>query len=265
MVWVMMLVVAAGTAAAGPVAGAGAVGQAATVDGSNNSTELGGSVSSFMQSSAAIAEETVDTGMWSAAFERANESERARMVHDRASTLEQRVQRLEAERAELLNASDGGVTVAERARAARLAARADALRDAIDRTQTAAASAGVNASRLEELRTNARNLGGQEVADLARGIAGPPGDRGPQSDAGDARDTPPGLDDGWPPANGNGDDRSVAPGQQGDSENRGAENANRSDSRGQGQQNGGAENGNGSDSRSAGSSNGESDSVGPKD
>ncbi|WP_348607131.1 hypothetical protein [Halobaculum rarum] len=97
---------------------------------------------------------------------------------------------------------------------------------------------GVNASAIAELRRNASEMGGGEVAEAARGIggadtgkglagdpgppedAGPPGDTGPPEDAG-----PPGNDDTGPPGNddlseGNGPpgDRTNATGSDGDGE-----------------------------------------------
>lgn len=202
---VLMLVVAAVVGVAGPVAGGAAQQTTETPNGTavptatpvaNDTNESGGefgaAISSFMQASAAETRGSVDTGMWVAEFARSNASERPEMVTNRVGVLDRRLERLEAERAELLNASDGNVTVEERAKASRLAARIDALRDAINRTAEAAESTGVNATRLDELRTNARNLSGPEVAALARDLAGQrgpaargqPGDRGPDGERG---------------------------------------------------------------------------------
>lgn len=165
----------------------------------NESASLGASISGFMQTSAASAEGEVDNGVFRAEFANAsNESKRA-MVTQRTATLEQRLERLRAQRNALLNGSDN-LTVAERAKAARLATEIDELKQAINTTDDAAAEAGVNATRLERLRTEANELDGPEVAELARGLAGQgdrgtPENRGPPEDRGQNR-TDDGDDDG---------------------------------------------------------------------
>lgn len=181
-------------AAAGPVAqpsaddpgpaeqaSAAQTAEAAQADANNTSNAtLGASVSAFMQASAAETEGEVDDGMFAAAFNRSGESERADLVTSRTDELQERLESLRSQRAELLEGDDN-LTVAERARAASLTARIDALEDSIGQTERAAEQAGVDSSELRELRTEARNLGGPEVAEMATDIAtaGPPGDRGP--------------------------------------------------------------------------------------
>jgi hypothetical protein len=184
---------------------------------SGSGGSFGAAISSFMQASAAETEGTVDTGMWVAEFARSNASEHRGIVTARGETLERRLDRLEEERTDLLNASDGNVTMEERARASRLTARIDALHDALNRTTAAAEESGVNATRLETLRTRTRGLSGPEVAALAHnltddrgppedagrpddaglsGDAGPPDDVGPSGDAGPPDDTDPSEDAG---------------------------------------------------------------------
>lgn len=169
---VVALVVAAVPAGALPAASSGA--PAAAQSGSNTSNAtFGASVSAFMQASAADTEGEVEDGMFNARFENASEDRRTQLVQGRAANLDQRLERLRAERAELLNTTDGEApSVADRAKAARLSARINALEDAIDTTSVAAARAGVDVTRLDELRQNASELTGKEVADLARGLAG---------------------------------------------------------------------------------------------
>lgn len=146
----------------------------------------GATISAFMQSSAAETAGSVENRMWMATFNRSEADRRAQLVRSRSRALEQRVERLQAERAELLNESDGDVTSRERAKAARLAARIETLNEAINHTEHAATVAGVDAAKLDQLRTQARNLGGPQVAAMARGLAG----QNRTNDAGSSGDKP---------------------------------------------------------------------------
>lgn len=211
-----VLVVLAGVVAAVPagalVYGASPAQSGAGVNGTNVS--LGATVSAFMQASAAETRGAVDNRMFSAAFNRtADEQAKARLVTGRTKALEMRLDRLQAERAALLNGSDE-LTVAERAKAARLAARIESLQRAINQTDTAAERAGVNSTRLDTLRQNANELSGPEVAALAGGLVdnstgGPPGDGPPgkQGDGGNGTGPPVTPGEGPPQgAPGNGTD-----------------------------------------------------------
>jgi outer membrane murein-binding lipoprotein Lpp len=119
---------------------------------------LGGDISVFMQRSVAAANGSVDSGMWMAAFESAqNQSRKQTLVSQRATTLGARLDRLET-RITAFSPAETNQSVAHRARRARLAADLDALRTAISEAKTAAASAGVNASGLDRLSRRAENL-----------------------------------------------------------------------------------------------------------
>lgn len=139
---------------------------------SDDPGSFGASISAFMQSSAAETEGSVENGMWSAQFNHSDTEQREQLVESRSAALERKVKRLESERVGLLNGSDGEVSAQERAKAARLAARIESLNEAINDTQRAAEATGVNVTRLDELRTNASNLNGSEVSEIARGLAG---------------------------------------------------------------------------------------------
>lgn len=202
------LAVAAPAAAGplGPVAGTAdagvdaAVAQANASDANASNASLGASVSAFMQASAAETEGEVDDGMFTAAFNRSGEQSRADLVTGRTNTLADRLEILQNEREELLE-REGNLTVAERARAARLSARIDALQNAINNTEQAAERAGVNAERLGELRENARNLSGPEVAEMATSLVENPG-RGPGAAPGNGpggADADGNVTDGGPP------------------------------------------------------------------
>jgi hypothetical protein len=163
----------------------------ATANGSDNgSSPFGDQMTAFMQSSASETDDTVEAGMWSAAFERANESEKARMAHDRTDALEQRRDRL-AERNRTLTERYENGSISRQAyvaQASQLSGQIASLRNSIDDTQRAAESAGVNDARLETLRTEARNMSGPETAGVARDVVaggqGSPADRGKSPDAG---------------------------------------------------------------------------------
>lgn len=139
---------------------------------STDSAPLGASISSFMQASVAEAGGTVDSGLYAAKLEGSNESERARLIQERIETLNQRVAKLQEEREAFDPAADGNVTVSERAQAARLAVRATTLLSAINETEATARQAGipVNETNLDLLRSEARNMTGQQVATVATGL-----------------------------------------------------------------------------------------------
>lgn len=207
---VTALVVLAGAAAAAPAGALDAVAAPAQSDAGGNASNasFGASVSAFMQASAAETEGTVENGMFAAAFNRtADRQARTGLVTGRAKALEMRLDRLREERAALLNES-GNLTVAERAKAARLAARIESLRESINQTETAANRAGVNVTRLDELRKSAGQLAGPEVAALATGLVDSPG-RGPPGEVGPPNDRGPEGNEVGPPENaGNGSDGS---------------------------------------------------------
>jgi len=185
-------------------------------DTSNETAPLGSQISAFMQSTSATADESVESGMWEARFETANRTNQSTMVDRRAAVLETRLQRLQAE-LEGLNSSDtpGLADVSHAARVASLTTRISALESTLNKTSTVAAEAGVNRTRLDQLRENASSLNGRAVSKLARGLTvvenpgrGPPADRGPPDDRnGNESDGGPPNGDG--PGNGQGppDDR----------------------------------------------------------
>jgi hypothetical protein len=150
-------------------------GNAAATNGSGEAAanaSMGAEVSSFMQASTAKTEGEVDDEMFEAALSRTTDpEERRRLVENRTQRLAERHQRLEERRAEIR--SNG--TVRNRALAVRVAVGADQLTRSVNETEPVAASVGADTERLHELRTNARNLSGGEVAELARGLTGPPG------------------------------------------------------------------------------------------
>lgn len=163
---------------------AGMGGVAAQTQPTNETTErgnasFGASVSSFMQASSAETEGEVDDGMFDASLNRAkSQEERRELIEQRPAQLEQRQQRLANRRAAI---SEEDSEVRNRAIATHVTTGANGLEQSANETATVAAEAGVNTTRLDAIRNEARNLSGGEVAELARGLAGPmsDGERGP--------------------------------------------------------------------------------------
>lgn len=173
-------------------------------------------VSTFMQASAADAENTIDEGMFEAKYESADNESREAIVLERTNELEERLEELEAERTELRERKDELHPGEYQARMTQLTVEIKSLERSIDRTEQRAAETGVDDGRLAELRENASALTGPEVAEIARGIGadgipgnGPPDDRGSGNGNGngdDGKGNPP--DHAGPPGdesgNGNG-------------------------------------------------------------
>ncbi|WP_136690029.1 hypothetical protein [Halorhabdus amylolytica] len=157
--------------------GSAATGEASVtqIEGENASEGTFGSrMSAFMQSSAATANDSIETGMWVRSVDE-NASKAARQIERRTERLANRLQRLEAR---LDRLQGQGVNVSNPATAgevARLTTRVRNLQHSIDETERVGDRVGVNTTRLERLRTNAANLSGHEVASMARNLSlGPP-------------------------------------------------------------------------------------------
>ncbi|PSQ23070.1 hypothetical protein BRD04_03725 [Halobacteriales archaeon QS_9_67_17] len=193
------LVVVVALAVALATVGPGAVGAvtsgptaerpAAPPDNGTENASMGASISGFMQASAADAEGEVDNEVFRARMDDAsNESQRA-LVAERTETLQAQLERLREQRRAILT-QEGNLTVADRAKAARLTAEINSLRRGINTTDQAASAAGINEPSLDQLRRNASDLNGSEVSDIAGDIADPPrrGERGPENrtEGGDA-------------------------------------------------------------------------------
>ena len=131
--------------------------------------DMGSDVSVFMQRGVAAANGSVDSGMWLAAFDTAeNQSRKEVLVTQRAATLRVRLDRLETRIEEF--AGESNRSTARQARHARLVADRDALSTAVGEAKTAAASEGVNASGLDRLSQHIENL---SVPAASNGTTGP--------------------------------------------------------------------------------------------
>lgn len=166
----------------------------------DDETSVGAQVSSFMQSTAADANSSVDNGMWSAAVDTSEApgqavSKRAKQLQDRLRALENRSEALAANRTNM-----SGVVYT--ARASAVHAELANVRVAVNDTMNVAGAHGVNDTKLAELRHAAGNATGPEIASIARNITnagqGPP----PWAGGGDGPGGPPEE----PPGQGNGTD-----------------------------------------------------------
>ena len=199
-------------------AGASAVAEAIALsdDDPDDNRSMGAELNSFMHSSSASANGSVEQGMFEATFDDAEDPEAS--VTDRTGQLEAKYDRLEAQY-EALEDSD----LPEPARDAqltRIAVQLDTLDRSAAATEGHAHQHGVDTERLTVLRQNASDLSGPEVAEIAQSLAGvnPPGlENGPPG-----QDTGPpgqenGSDDRGPPDRNESDDTGP-PGQDGDEE-----------------------------------------------
>lgn len=193
----VFVVVAAsvGVGAASPSAtDAGAVQTAATQPDGNVTSDvpLGQSLSSVMQAGSAQAAGTVENGMWEAAYENAsNASERRALVEARYGDLNTTVAELKAERAALQEQFHNGEIDRPTylAKLSAIVGQLAAVGEGIDAAGERGEAVGVDQTRLDELRTQARSLSGEEISQLARNLAG--GQGGPGA-SGIFEDGPPG-------------------------------------------------------------------------
>lgn len=167
----------------------------------DNETKMGERIGTFMHSSTAEADGSIDRGMFEATYNESDDKEAA--VRERIDALERTYEELDAQSAAL----ESNSTLPDPARRAvmvRLAVQLDSFHTSIAETERHAQAVGVETDRLETLRTNASALAGPEVAEIAMGLAGVnvPGqtDGGPSAGEGDGSDDddadrPDGTDD----------------------------------------------------------------------
>lgn len=163
---------------------------------SNQSETENASVGTLMQANAADTENTVESEMFDAAYETADNDSRAAIVSDRTAELADQVSALETERDTLRDERENLSPGEYRSRMAKLTVEIASLERSIDKTERRASEVGVNETELEELRGDARTIrrnasadAGPGTAAVARGLsnsskspgidAGPPDDRGP--------------------------------------------------------------------------------------
>lgn len=194
-----------------PLGGLAAPGQPAATD-SNESIAPGQQVSAVVDVGQAELETDVAERSFGQAMATADSpDERATLVRERLQELDRDVNALEERLADLEEARQNG-SLSEGAYRARVTGVAAQLQGQA-RLANATAAAGatlpadvldandVNVTAIEQLRQRAADMGGQDVADIARGIAGPNAGQpaGPPA-------TVPGPMDGEPGPPGNGTD-----------------------------------------------------------
>lgn len=134
---------------------------------------MGADVSSFMQASGAEAESELDDGMFDAALNRTTDpDERRALLKEREQRLEERHQALRTQRGKI----DRESSIRAHAIATRVAVGVGSLERSVNATEKAATEAGVDTERLGTIRSNTSELRGPDVAELARGVSGPPGE-----------------------------------------------------------------------------------------
>lgn len=197
---VFAAIVVLGTVLAVPFAGAFALTDAPTIDaqdGGTNETDgndtggnatdgnatdepsVGAQMSSFMQTSATNATSEVESGMFEAEYERADN--KSAVVEKRADRIERRIAQLR-ERKQALAEREGELNeVAYTARMTRIAGEIESLERQINGTAAKADRVGVDADRFDRMRANVSELRGPKVQAAANAIPGrgPPADRGP--------------------------------------------------------------------------------------
>lgn len=156
-----------------------------TAESTVESNESNASVSAHMQASAADTETTVESELFDAQYERADNDSQVELIVDRTGDLEDRLDALEAERETLSEQKDDLHRGEYQSRMAQLTVEIRSLEREIAHTERRANHHDVDVDGLEELRENAAELDGPDVAAMARGLGvdgapgqGPPADRG---------------------------------------------------------------------------------------
>lgn len=164
-----------------------------------SASSMGEEMGAFMQSSTAEADGSIDRGMFESSLEEADNPDQA--VRERITALEQEYEQL-AEQSATLEGNSTLPEPARRAQLTRLAVQLDSLDTSINETEEHARAVGVDTARLDQLRQNASELAGPEIAEIAKGLAGidPPGQGdGTPSDDNPGNDNAGSGDSGGPP------------------------------------------------------------------
>jgi hypothetical protein len=183
---------AAGPTRTATVGSSGGAGVTAVEASTGNNSSMGSEVSSFMQSTTGETGEEVEAGMWNAAYE--NSSNRTAVVDRRADSIGSRLDELHRQKRTLVEAyRNGSINRTEyQARMSYIVGRMAGLNRSIEETARQANETGADVTAVGQLRTKARNLTGQEIAAVARSLAGGPpanlttgrNDTGPPAKAG---------------------------------------------------------------------------------
>lgn len=202
-----------------------ATGTNETADDSSDENEPGGiAPGEQLAGIVAVQQAEIDGELDSRSFENrvsnaTSNGSKARIVADQLNESRERLETLRERRSELGAAREAGNLSRGRyqAQAARLTAEIRSLQRLLNRSSDAAQELpadvkranGIDDEEVERLRTDARNLSGDEVSDIARRVAGPnvgnglAGDDDDKEGRGNGRERPPGRTDerGPPSAN----------------------------------------------------------------
>ncbi|MDG5817839.1 hypothetical protein [Natronococcus sp. A-GB7] len=135
-------------------------------------SEVERGVTTFMQSSATDTSSTVESEMFEAKYEAADDDARERLVDERADGLAAQLESLEHERDELREHGDELSTPQYQARMTRLTVEIVALERAVEQTKPFADDKEVGVDRLETLEENVADLGGEQIAAVATELLG---------------------------------------------------------------------------------------------
>lgn len=138
----------------------------------DNGTSSETDLSTFIQSSAAETEAAVDIGLFNASYNSADTELRKSILSHRTDAIEDRTAELEAEKERLQANEDEMSAVAYDARMTRLTVQISTLEKSIDTVEQRVVDTGLNVTGLEELRSNAADLGGPNVSAVAEGLTG---------------------------------------------------------------------------------------------
>ncbi|MDG5758074.1 hypothetical protein QA600_01825 [Natronococcus sp. A-GB1] len=179
--------------ASGAFASVGADDRSDEQDDEQHDSEVERGVTTFMQSSATDTSSTVESEMFEAKYEAADDDVRERLVDERADGLEAQLESLEYERDELREHGNELSTPQYQARMTRLTVEIVALERAIEQTIPFADDKEVGVDRLEVLEENVVDLGSEQIAAVATELLGfegylegePVDDGGDETDAAD--------------------------------------------------------------------------------
>ncbi|MDJ1431205.1 hypothetical protein [Halostagnicola sp. A-GB9-2] len=147
-------------------------GEEGTGSAAGNGSSPETNVTEFMQSSAAETETTVETGLFNASYNNADNESREAIVTERADTIEKQIADLEDEKNELEENEDEMSSAAHNARMTRLTVQISSLENSIESVEHRASDIGLNMSGLDTLRTSAADLTGPSVAEVATNLVG---------------------------------------------------------------------------------------------
>ncbi|WP_458187472.1 hypothetical protein [Haladaptatus sp. NG-WS-4] len=140
---------------------------------STQNGSLGAEISSFMQVSTAQTEGTVDSGLWVARYNGTNsKSARKKLVEKRVGDIQTRMDDLRERKQSLVEARKNGEisTLRYQAEMSEVIGQIRSLEHAINTTKPRAMETGTSVEDLRELDKQASNVGGPEVAEVARSL-----------------------------------------------------------------------------------------------